>query len=214
MAASFSGLTMAAFTLKVFPNDFWFSVALPIVGWFLLQPPLWMFSLGWKYSLQLPESPQQNSSPQMQFTLAHMLLWTLCVALILGISRMALRDVQVSSGPNWRMEDLWPFLIFLIVNFLLAISVTSAMLGLQKLLHRGLAAVTCSLMLGVLHGLCITIMRPGGLSTDGLCSIIWLHFVHGSVLVGSLFVLTAVGYRWQRDAIPPDRAVQSWDASR
>ena len=210
MAASFSGLALAAFMLKTSPseNDFWFSVALVLIGWFLLQPPLWMISSAWKCSLRLPENPQDKPSQQMQFTLAHMLLWTLGVALLLGIGRMALRDVQFSPSRVWGKEDVMFFLIFLVVNFLLAIPVTLVMLTLKQLPFRVLAAISWSLVLGVLECVVLAIMSGPIMEPSSLAMVILLNLIHGAVLAGSLFVVTAVGYRWQRDAIPPDRAVQ------
>ncbi|MFN0019906.1 MAG: hypothetical protein ACKVP0_16740 [Pirellulaceae bacterium] len=217
MAASFSGLALAAFMLRTSPNnnnDFWFSVALVLVGWLLLQPPLWMISSHWKCSLRLPKSSQDKPSEAMQFTLAHMLLWTLGVALLLGIGRMALRDVQLSPDRGWGRDDVMIFLIFLVVNFLLAIPVTLVMLALKQLTFRFLAVLSWSLVLGVLECVCLAFMTGPVVEPSSLLLIILLNFIHGLVLAGSLFVLTAVGYRWQRDAVPPDRAVQWKDASR
>jgi hypothetical protein len=210
MAASFSGLALAAFMLRASPNnnDFWFSVALVLVGWFLLQPPLWMISASWKLSLRLPESSQDKRSQQMQFTLAHMLLWTLGVALLLGIGRMALRDAQFSPSRGWGREDVMFFLIFLVVNFLVAIPVTMFMLTLKQHSHRVLAAISWSLVLGVLECVCLVAIGGPVIEPSSLAMVILLNLIHGAVLAGSLFVLTAVGYRWQRSAMPPDRAVQ------
>ncbi len=210
MAASFSGLALAAFMHRASPNsnDFWFSVALVLVGWFLLQPPLWTISSVWKCSLRLPESSQERSSEAMQFTLAHMLLWTLGVALLLGIGRMALRDVQFSPSRGWGREDIMFFLIFVVVNFLLAIPVTLVMLALKQFPLRVLAAISWSLVLGVLECVCLAIIGGPVIEPSSLAMVILLNFIHGAVLAGSLLVLTAVGYRWQRSAMPPERAVQ------
>lgn len=212
MAASFSGLALAAFMLRTSPNnnnDFWFSVALVLVGWLLLQPPLWMIGILWKRSLRLPDHVHDKSSQQKQFTLADMLLWTLGVALLLGIGRMALRDVQFTADRTWRWEDTAFFLIFLAVNFLLAIPVTLVMLTWKQLSFRFLAAMSWSLVLGVLECVCLTIMsgQTATIEASSLFLIILLNFVHGVVLAGSLFVLTAVGYRWQPNAMPLDRTV-------
>lgn len=209
MAASFSGLALAAFMLKNSPSahDFWFSVTLVLVGWFLLQPPLWMISTLWKCSLRLPEDPQDKPAQQMQFTLADMLLWTLGVALLFGIGRMALRDVQFSTSRSWQSTDVMFFLMFLVVNFLLAIPVTLVMLTLKQLTFRLLGALSWSLVLGVLECVFLAIMTGPIVEPSRLALVILMNFVHGAVLAGSLFVLTTVGYRWQRDAILPDRVV-------
>jgi hypothetical protein len=208
LAACFAGLALAAFMLKNSPSahDFWFSVTLVLVGWFLLQPPLWMIRACWKCSLRLPEDPRDKPAQQMQFTLAHMLLWTLGVALLFGIGRMALRDGQFSTSRSWQSTDVMFFLIFLAVNFVLAIPVTLVVLTWKQLPFRFLGALFWSLVLGVLECVCLTIMT-GDINTSGMAMLIILNFIHGMVLVGSLFVLTAVGYRWQGDAMPPDRVV-------
>ncbi len=209
MASSLAGLAMAAYIHKSSPNaeDFWMFVGLILLGWSLLQGVLWPVSGRLKYFVCLPD--ERPSHARSQFTLADMLRWTLGIALLLGIGRLALRDLQVSTSRSLRAEDTIIFLLLLCVNFALAIPSILAVLGLRSTSYRAIIVVVVSLVLGALE--CFVLMLISGFSIepDSIVLIMLMNIVHGSVLGGSLFALTAVGYRLRREEavsrqIPPN----------
>ena len=206
MAASLTGLAMAAFTFKSSGgNEFWLFAALTLAGWLLLQPPLWLVSCVLKFSVRLPDQQSSGRVAPAQFTLAQMLLWTLGVALVLAIGRMALRDFQIRDSHIWRGEDLAILFVLLGLNFLLAMPVILAVLRFTTSVLVLLLVVGWSLMLGVVECICLMVIG-GNIPGDAVVLILLMNLIHGFLLGGTLFALTAVGYRLRRDGAGPSTA--------
>jgi len=193
-----AGLAMAAFTFKSSGgNEFWMFAALTLAGWLLLQPPLWIVSGVFKYTVRLPEQPS-NERAAAQFTLAHMLLWTLGVALVLGIGRMALRDFQITYSQYWRGADFGIMLVLMGLNFVLAMPVILAVLRRKASPFVLLIVAAWSLMLGGVECVCLMLIG-GNIPQDAMVLILLMNVIHGVLLGSSLTALTFLGYRLRHD---------------
>jgi hypothetical protein len=201
MAATLAGLAIAAFMIKASPNaeDFWMCVALSLAGWLLLQPPLWFVSVGLKYSVRLSDEKSNERGAGTQFTLAHLLLWTLGVAMLLGIGRMALRDVQIATSRTWLPPDFGFFLVLLVVNFVLAVPVILVVLGMKSRSLRVVMVSLWSLALAAAEFFCLMLIIGAPAEPSAVVLLALMNGFHGMVLGGSLLMLTEVGYRLRRD---------------
>jgi hypothetical protein len=194
MAASLLGLAMAAFTFKSSGGDeFWLFAALTLVGWLLLQPPLWIASGLYRYSVRLPDEESREKAAA-QFSLAHMLLWTLGVAVVLGIGRMALRDFQITNSHVYRGGDLAIMMVLLTLNFLLAMPIIHFALRRTASFLVLLLVGVWSLILGGVE--CVILSAIAGPPPpDAFVLVLLMNLVHGLLLAGSLLALTSLGYR-------------------
>lgn len=102
--------------------------------WIVVQIPLWFLRLIARWRIQAPQtSGTEGGMEETQFGIRQLLIWTLLVAILLGLGRLVLTGIDFSpAAAVWNAHFLWIVGLLSAFNSLLAWPLVAAPLAVRR----------------------------------------------------------------------------------
>jgi len=119
-----------------------------LAQWFVMQIPLWLTRIGFRWRLGWPnEVSLDNPRRELQFGIRQLFGWTAMVAVLMGICRVVLPELEVDRMHGIDARTMIAFVILLAANSLLAVPVVWAAFARTRLMLWWAMAGACALVL-------------------------------------------------------------------
>jgi len=116
--------------------------------WFAIQIPLWLTRIGFRWRLAWPnEVSLDNPRRELQFGIRQLFGWTAVVAILMGICRVVLPELEVDRMHGINARTMIAFVILLSANSLLAVPVVWAAFARTRLILWWAMAGACAVVL-------------------------------------------------------------------
>jgi hypothetical protein len=116
--------------------------------WFVMQIPLWLTRIGFRWRLAWPnEVSLGNPRRELQFGIRQLFGWTVMVAILMGICRVVLPELEVDRMNGIDARTMIAFVILLAANSLLAVPIVWAAFARTHLILWWTMAGVCALVL-------------------------------------------------------------------
>lgn len=167
-----------------------------LMQWLAIQTPLWVVRLkrGWRLSTA-DRTTTESIRAETQFTIAQLLVWTTCVAALLGIGKYAFGGQSLGQdNKNWYVICG----LLLVFNVLLALPTIRAAFAPTHVMRWLAVSICLAAVVSLVESLAFHFAAG---DFDVSATFYWMmNAVHYASLLGSLLVARLLGFRLQSPA--------------
>jgi len=164
-----------------------------LAQWLVVQIPLWAKRIGFGWRLGWRDEPNpDNARRELQFGIRQLFVWTTVVALLLGICRLVLPQLDVSNASGLSAETVAIFVILLAANSLLAMPIVWAAFARTRLLLWWAIAGACAVVLTVAEMVAYYFFV---FRADDVVIFVLMNLIQFTATSVSLLLLRTVGFR-------------------
>ena len=164
-----------------------------LAQWFAMQIPLWFTRIGFRWRLAWPnEVSLDHPRRELQFGIRQLFGWTAMVAILLGICRVVLPELEVDRMHGIDAGTIIAFVILLLANSLLAVPVVWAAFARTRLILWWATAGACAVVLTTAE---IVTYYFFVFRADDVIVFAFINLIQFVATSASLLLLRASGFR-------------------
>jgi hypothetical protein len=194
LGAGYVVVTLGGFLFRnTSPNEALAITAAVAAQWFVVQVPLWILRLVTRWRVESPQSAgAAGRLEETQFGIRQLLVWTLLVAILLGLGRIVLIGVGFSPAAAVRSSQFfWIVVLLSAFNSLLAWPLVAAPLAVRRW-KRNVVLLPVFVVMITLAEVFSFLWAMGSVDEEIFW---WLNLSQSLIVLAVLLAVRGCGYR-------------------